>query len=494
MEDVAIAAIPRDVDSDAASDSEPDNPSLLGLEDERPQEDSRKLEDLGGLAKMDILQASATASLSQEHFAEAEEMFRQLVEIQAVTLAEEHPVRLSNLQNLASSLKAQHKYTEAEQLFRRVFETRKCLLIEDHPTAMDDLRSLANVVLVQGRFNEAERMFRRWLDLAKNNISGPTTGEVLTCTRSMAFIKENLGSFEEAEQLYRMVLARQEDLLGKTHPETRRTAESLLHFSCRQRSTPEGPGAGSSLPQTKESLHPDSVALKLSAPTSSALSTSISPSAVTPPRSHDAYDSLPFPCSDPFAILGHEVSDQFDHKDSSTALETVGTDKQRLSKATDISKGVNVPAQKFESSSSILAPDLGTVCPADIETGTRTDTNSTHDVTASSQTIAEFESDLANFDFDSFLRDNDDSYSLANFACDSNSLYPQSDKEQTRSTWNTTPRSKVRISNTTDRITLSGILKCNKCRRDRQRASQHIFEKREKGKLTTIVHPNRGSA
>jgi tetratricopeptide (TPR) repeat protein len=107
----------------------------------------------------------------QGTFGEAEELFREVLDVQRRVLGEEHPWTLSTTGNLTSSLWRQGKNTGAERIEREVLDTCRRVLGEEHPDTLDAAGSLANSLLGQGRYAEAERIEREVLG-AKRRVLG----------------------------------------------------------------------------------------------------------------------------------------------------------------------------------------------------------------------------------------------------------------------------------------------------------------------------------
>ena len=63
-------------------------------------------------------------------------------------LGEEHPFKLTTMNNLAGVLGSQGKYKEAESMHRQTLATNKKMLGVEHP---DTLTTMNNLALVLGR-------------------------------------------------------------------------------------------------------------------------------------------------------------------------------------------------------------------------------------------------------------------------------------------------------------------------------------------------------
>lgn len=70
-------------------------------------------------------------------------------------LGEEHPSTLTSMANLASTYRSQGRWAEAEQMFVQVMETRKRVLGEEHPDTLGSMNNLAFALKEQHREGEA---------------------------------------------------------------------------------------------------------------------------------------------------------------------------------------------------------------------------------------------------------------------------------------------------------------------------------------------------
>eukprot|EP00957_Ditylum_brightwellii_P043924 3332257-Ditylum_brightwellii.AAC.1 len=109
--------------------------------------------------------AEAVAELGR--YKEAEELFRQYLEVQKTLLGDTHPSTLLTMNNVAKAVQVQGRYKEAEELFCQCLELQKTLLGEDHPSTLLTMSNVANAVQKQGRNKEAEEILRQCLEVQK---------------------------------------------------------------------------------------------------------------------------------------------------------------------------------------------------------------------------------------------------------------------------------------------------------------------------------------
>ena len=99
------------------------------------------------------------------------------------------------------------------------------LLVEitDHPGAAEDVAGAANSAArflgARGRYQEAEQLFRQVL-AARERVLGDAHPDTLATRNAVAWMLEERNRYEEAEQLYRQVLEVSERVRDETHPDT----------------------------------------------------------------------------------------------------------------------------------------------------------------------------------------------------------------------------------------------------------------------------------
>jgi tetratricopeptide (TPR) repeat protein len=106
--------------------------------------------------------------------------------------------------------------------------------IADHQGAAEDVASAANsagrFLGARGRYQEAEQMFRKILAV-RERVLGDAHPDSLATQNEIAWMLGKQGRSEEAEELYRQVLPMRRKVLGDTHPDTlatRRAAAWML--------------------------------------------------------------------------------------------------------------------------------------------------------------------------------------------------------------------------------------------------------------------------
>ncbi len=106
------------------------------------------------------------------------------------------------------------------------------LLVEvtDHPGAAEDVASAANSAArflgARGRYQEAEQLFRQVLAV-RERVLGDAHPDTLATRNEVAWMLGKQGRYEEAEEHYRKVLAARVRVLGDAHPDTLATRSAV---------------------------------------------------------------------------------------------------------------------------------------------------------------------------------------------------------------------------------------------------------------------------
>lgn len=150
-------------------------------------------------------------------FAEAEELFRQALEIDKATIGTSHREYARGLNNLAGMLKAQDRYAEAESLYRQALKVAEATIGVSSRDYAAGLNNLAGVLKAQSHFAEAEQLFRQALEIAKATI-GPAHPSYATLLNNLAGAVKVQGRSAEAEVLYRQALEIDRATIGQAHP------------------------------------------------------------------------------------------------------------------------------------------------------------------------------------------------------------------------------------------------------------------------------------
>ena len=155
----------------------------------------------------------------QGKYQEPEKLYRQALAIAEKTIGKEHPHYAGGLNNLALVLQAQGKYEEVEGLFRQALKIGEQTIGKEHPSYAIRLGNLAGVLESQGRHDEAEPMRRQVLDIHRRSL-GEDHPHIAIGLNNLAVVLRAQGKYEEAEKHYRQALKIDEKAVGREHPQT----------------------------------------------------------------------------------------------------------------------------------------------------------------------------------------------------------------------------------------------------------------------------------
>jgi eukaryotic-like serine/threonine-protein kinase len=210
--------------------------------------------------------------LSQRgRYAEAEALYRQVLDGRLRAHGEGDRATLEARNRLAAELLLQEKDAEAERLYRETLDACQRALGPDHP---DTLRVLDNLAWVLGRqpgkLGEAVPLARQALT-ARQRVLGPEHWQTLASLNTVATLLDRQGELAAAEQLYRELSETSRRVLGREHALTltamnnrartlvrmgrRPEAEALLRETRDLRSQALGPGHPSTLSTRNNLAH-----------------------------------------------------------------------------------------------------------------------------------------------------------------------------------------------------------------------------------------------
>ncbi|GKT52029.1 kinesin light chain [Colletotrichum spaethianum] len=170
-------------------------------------------------ALWDLLSRAGESNNLLGRYGEAEQMYRQTLELRKKVLGPENPSTLASMNNLAEALRKQGKYDEAEQMHRQTLELSVKVLGPENPSTLSSMNNLALVLESQGKYDEAEQMHRQELELCKK-VLGPENPSTLSSMNNLALVLESQGKYDEAEQMHRQTLELKEKVLGLENPST----------------------------------------------------------------------------------------------------------------------------------------------------------------------------------------------------------------------------------------------------------------------------------
>jgi len=142
----------------------------------------------------------ALLHLAQEHYAEAEELFQQGIDIGGRELpGKDHPHTLRHINGLGVLCSKQERYEEAGKLFEQALAGRKLKLGEDHPETLETKNDLGVLYKEQGKYQEAEPLL---LEAVKGRILklGDKHPHTQKSLKNLIDLYEGWGKPEEAEK------------------------------------------------------------------------------------------------------------------------------------------------------------------------------------------------------------------------------------------------------------------------------------------------------
>ncbi|MFS8202632.1 tetratricopeptide repeat protein [Streptomyces sp. CWNU-52B] len=158
--------------------------------------------------------------------AEAERLFREVLQVRERVLGSDHPNTLSTRHEIARMVARRGDTAESERLHRGVLQVRERVLGSDHPDTLTTRYDIARVVAERGDTAEAERLFREVLQ-ARERVLGSDHPNTLNTRHDIAWVVARRGDTAEAERLYREVLQARERVLGSDHPNTLNTRHDI---------------------------------------------------------------------------------------------------------------------------------------------------------------------------------------------------------------------------------------------------------------------------
>jgi len=155
----------------------------------------------------------------QAKFAQAEESFRRVFELDRKSKGDDHPEVLNDLNNIGNILSQEQKYTESETVYRQVLDSKRRILGPEHPSTVLTMGNLALVLTIQKRYSEAEPLFRQALEI-KTRTLGPDNRSTLVTQGNLVDTLKMEGRYSEAEKLSRATFAAERRVLGPEHSDT----------------------------------------------------------------------------------------------------------------------------------------------------------------------------------------------------------------------------------------------------------------------------------
>ena len=196
-----------------------------GISD-RNSRPSRPVEaDKASRADLASVLKAATLKQNMGEDAEAEEFFRQALEMADETMAPDDPELMLLLTDLTRFYLRKSSFASAEPLLLRLLEMKRSKG-EDHPEVATVLASLANVRQSLGHHESAEQLWRRVLDIRERTLA-PNHFAIATALEHLGDACAARGKIEEGLSVFQRALSIRERTLGTEHPSLRVSRERI---------------------------------------------------------------------------------------------------------------------------------------------------------------------------------------------------------------------------------------------------------------------------
>ena len=178
-----------------------------------------------------LLSLSSLADLQykKRKFAEAEALFRRLVDGSVRVLGPTHQDTLMRRNGQALCIEMKDGFAASEPLYRATLADATTVLGENHPVTLDTADNFAGALLVQGQHAEAEPILRRVL-AGKEQVFGENHWQTCITMNNLAIVLHALGKSTKAGDLYQLALVRMEKAIGGEHPDFLRALANYGSF------------------------------------------------------------------------------------------------------------------------------------------------------------------------------------------------------------------------------------------------------------------------
>jgi tetratricopeptide (TPR) repeat protein len=167
------------------------------------------------LERANTLAGIAMLLETQARFGEAEQAYREVIEVHTAVLGDAHPDLASDYSNLGNALMMQHRYDEAESAQRRALELDLTFFAADHPAIAGSRANLGATLAAAGQHEAAEAEFRSVLE-----IIGEAHPRAPLVHANLGTLALDQGHDVDAEREYRLALELYAQTLGVDHPAT----------------------------------------------------------------------------------------------------------------------------------------------------------------------------------------------------------------------------------------------------------------------------------
>jgi serine/threonine protein kinase/uncharacterized protein HemY len=178
---------------------------------------------------LDSMQKLAGLHIDRGAYGQAEQLYRQVLEVRRADHGNDHPDTLQSLHDLGSLYERRGQYDKAEALLRDALEGRRARLGADHLDTLESMDSLALLHRWRAQYHLAEPLYQRAIEGRRKQL-GPDHPRTLGSMESLAALYVDWGQYDKAEPLFRRVLVVQQALLAPDHVDTLGTMNNLAHL------------------------------------------------------------------------------------------------------------------------------------------------------------------------------------------------------------------------------------------------------------------------
>jgi serine/threonine protein kinase/tetratricopeptide (TPR) repeat protein len=168
----------------------------------------------------------ATVYYWQTKYAQAETLYKEVLEGRTARLGADHLDTISSKHGLAAMYLEQGKYRQAQELFKEVLESRIRKLGADHPDTLETKNEVGRVYQEQGLYPQAEALYKEVLNHRAAKL-GADHADTLESKHNLALLRYREGKYVEAETRWKEMLPVLTNKLGADHPKTLMAQNSL---------------------------------------------------------------------------------------------------------------------------------------------------------------------------------------------------------------------------------------------------------------------------
>lgn len=123
--------------------------------------------------KIKIIEEKASNLWNEYKFSEAEQSYRQVLELKEMLYGDEHPDLIRTIDNVATMLIEQGRPDEAESCYRRSLALREKFYGDTQPYRFEGLYFVGACCHMQGKHSEAEEFYKRSIEAWDGSSTGP---------------------------------------------------------------------------------------------------------------------------------------------------------------------------------------------------------------------------------------------------------------------------------------------------------------------------------